>query len=494
MKRENHHPKRFFRQEIRLPNREFPTSQADLNPDNSASETLQNSTFNEAPDARLISRLNRLHQRIVEPYSCQSAGKVIGVTGNIIRSVLPDAALGHMCRLETPNQPTLFAEVVGIQSPYALLAPLGESRGISSQTRVINEKRQHEIWVSDAVLGKMLNGLGLPMDGSSLQQAEPQLNENGQWRPVFNAAPNPMTRPPIAKPIALGVRAIDTMLTMGEGQRMGLFAAAGGGKSTLLSMILANTEAEIVVLALIGERGREVREFVELHMSEEVRKKAVLVIATSDRPSMERARAALVATTIAEHYREQGKKVLLMMDSLTRFARAMREMGLAAGEPPTRRGFPPSVFEQLPLLLERPGNTEQGSISALYTVLVEGDDMTEPVADETRSILDGHIILSRELAAAAHYPAIDVLRSASRVMGQITAPEHRQATEQIRNWMAVYEKSELLIRLGEYQRGTDPATDMAISKQPQIRSLLCQATHEKSPFREGLEQLQSVIR
>ncbi len=442
----------------------------------------------------LAEQLVSLRQIVTRPYSCQSAGKVIGVTGNIIRSVLPGAAIGHMCRLETPHQPVLYAEVVGIQSPYALLTPLGESRGISNQTLVINEKRQHEIWVSDAVLGKMLNGLGTPMDGSSLHNAPSHLNANGQWRPVFNAAPNPMTRPPIKAPLALGVRAIDTMLTMGEGQRMGLFAAAGGGKSTLLSMILANTEADIIVLALIGERGREVREFVELHMSEEVRKKAVLVIATSDRPSMERARAALVATTIAEHYREQGRKVLLMMDSLTRFARAMREMGLAAGEPPTRRGFPPSVFEQLPLLLERPGSTEQGSISALYTVLVEGDDMTEPVADETRSILDGHIILSRELAAAAHYPAIDVLRSASRVINQITTPEHRRATEKIRNWMATYEKSELLIRLGEYQRGTDPATDMAISKQPAIRDLLCQATQDHSPFTDSLQQLLSVSR
>nr|WP_275690354.1 FliI/YscN family ATPase [Photobacterium alginatilyticum] len=442
----------------------------------------------------LAEQLTSLRHIVTRPYSCQSAGKVTGVTGNIIRSVLPGAAIGHMCRLETPHQPTLYAEVVGIQSPYALLTPLGESRGISNQTLVINEKRQHEIWVSDAVLGKMLNGLGMPMDGSSLHHAPSNLNANGQWRPVFNAAPNPMARPPIKAPLALGVRAIDAMLTMGEGQRMGLFAAAGGGKSTLLSMILANTEADIIVLALIGERGREVREFVELHMSEEVRKKAVLVIATSDRPSMERARAALVATTIAEHYREQGRKVLLMMDSLTRFARAMREMGLAAGEPPTRRGFPPSVFEQLPLLLERPGNTEQGSISALYTVLVEGDDMTEPVADETRSILDGHIILSRELAAAAHYPAIDVLRSASRVINQITTPEHRLATEKIRNWMATYEKSELLIRLGEYQRGTDPATDIAISKQPDIRSLLCQATHERTPFSDSLQQLLNVSR
>ncbi|CAM3784502.1 FliI/YscN family ATPase [Vibrio aquimaris] len=438
----------------------------------------------------ISSKLNHLHERLSVPVNFQKAGKVVGVTGNMIKALMPSAAIGHMCYLKTPGQPVLYAEVIAIQSPYTLLAPLGEARGLSNLTRIINTRKQHEIEVGDHLLGTVLNGLGERFPSTAFSSVSSTKDTQKTMRAVFQGAPDPMTRPPISSHISLGVRAIDSMLTMGEGQRMGIFAAAGGGKSTLLSMIIANTEAEVVVLALVGERGREVREFIEMHMDEETRKKAVLVIATSDRPSMERARAALVATTVAEHFREKGKKVLLMVDSLTRYARALREMGLSAGEPPTRRGFPPSVFEQLPLLLERPGITEQGSISALYTVLVEGDDMTEPVADETRSILDGHIILSRELAAAAHYPAIDVLRSASRVMNQITSEDHLASANKIRKWMATYEKNEMLVRLGEYQKGSDPDLDIAIAKRPQIQTLLQQGTHEFSDFSESLQQLE----
>jgi type III secretion protein N (ATPase) len=275
---------------------------------------------------------------------------------------------------------------------------------------------------------------------------------------------------------------------------MGIFAAAGGGKSTLLASLIRSAEVDVTVLALIGERGREVREFIEADLGEEGLKKAVLVVATSDRPAMERAKAGFVATSIAEYFRDQGKRVLLLMDSVTRFARAQREIGLAAGEPPTRRGYPPSVFAALPRLMERAGQSDKGSITALYTVLVEGDDMTEPVADETRSILDGHIILSRKLAAANHYPAIDVLRSASRVMNQIIEPEHQAQAGRLRSWLAKYEEVELLLQIGEYQKGQDKVADEAIARIEAIRQWLKQGTHEPSSLPEALATLEALTR
>lgn len=275
---------------------------------------------------------------------------------------------------------------------------------------------------------------------------------------------------------------------------MGIFAAAGGGKSTLLSQIVRNTAADVVVLALIGERGREVREFLERDLGEEGVKRAVTVISTSDRPSMERLKAAYVATAVAEYFRDQGKKVLLLMDSVTRFARALREIGLAAGEPPTRRGFPPSVFATLPRLMERAGCSDKGSITALYTVLVEGDDMTEPVADETRSILDGHIVLSRKLGAANHYPAIDILASVSRLMTAIAAPEHQRAASRLRNLMAKYQEVELLVRIGEYKPGSDALTDEAIKKVEAINGFLKQGLREKSAFADTLQALQALVK
>lgn len=275
---------------------------------------------------------------------------------------------------------------------------------------------------------------------------------------------------------------------------MGIFAAAGGGKSTLLASLIRSAEVDVTVLALIGERGREVREFIEADLGEEGLKKAVLVVATSDRPAMERAKAGFVATSIAEYFRDQGKRVLLLMDSVTRFARAQREIGLAAGEPPTRRGYPPSVFAALPRLMERAGQSDKGSITALYTVLVEGDDMTEPVADETRSILDGHIILSRKLAAANHYPAIDVLRSASRVMNQIIEPEHQAQAGRLRSWLAKYEEVELLLQIGEYQKGQDKVADEAIARIETIRQWLRQGTHEPSSLPEALSTLEALTR
>ena len=310
---------------------------------------------------------------------------------------------------------------------------------------------------------------------------------------MFAVAPDPLKRRIIDQPLELGVRALDAVLTCGEGQRMGIFAAAGGGKSTLMGMLVKGADVDVTVVALIGERGREVREFLENELGEQGRKKSVIVCATSDKSSMERAKAAYVATAIAEYFRDQGKKVLFLMDSVTRFARAQREIGLAAGEPPTRRGYPPSVFATLPKLMERAGMNDKGSITALYTVLVEGDDMTEPIADETRSILDGHIVLSRKLAAANHYPAIDVLASASRVMNAVVTPEHRQMAGRLRELMAKYEEVDLLVKIGEYQRGGDPTTDEAIDKMDAIRNFLKQRTHEGSSLAQTLAALEKLV-
>jgi type III secretion protein N (ATPase) len=314
-----------------------------------------------------------------------------------------------------------------------------------------------------------------------------------QQYPLNASPPNPLRRRMIERPLSLGVRALDATLTCGEGQRMGIFAAAGGGKSTLLASIVRNCEADVTVLALIGERGREVREFIEHDLGPEGLARSVLVVATSDRSAMERLKAAYVATAVAEYFRDQGQRVLLMMDSVTRFARAQREIGLAAGEPPTRRGFPPSVFATLPQLMERAGQSEDGSITALYTVLVEGDDMTEPVADETRSILDGHIILSRKLAAANHYPAIDVLASVSRVMNQIASKEHRSAAGRLRQLMAKYEEVEILIKLGEYKPGGDPVTDEAVQKIEEIRKFLQQSLDDRANYQETLNGLSALV-
>lgn len=297
----------------------------------------------------------------------------------------------------------------------------------------------------------------------------------------------------ISTPLPLGLRALDGMLTCGEGQRLGIFAAAGGGKSTLLAEIIRNTAAEVSVLALIGERGREVREFIEKDLGPEGMKRAVVVVSTSDRTAMERLKAAYVATSVAEYFRDQGKKVLLMMDSVTRFGRAQREIGLAAGEPPARRGFPPSVFSELPKLMERAGNSAKGSITALYTVLVEGDDMTEPIADETRSILDGHIILSRKLAAENHYPAIDVLASISRCQSAIVSKEHKKAAARVRQLLAKYNDVALLLKIGEYKKGSDAETDEAIDLNPKINAFLCQGLTEKDSYEDTILKLQEAV-
>ncbi|WP_394390386.1 type III secretion system ATPase SctN [Shewanella woodyi] len=417
----------------------------------------------------------------------QIRGRVTQVTGTIIKAVVPGVRVGELCELKNPDQSlSLLAEVVGFQQHHALLTPLGDMQGISSNTEVSPTGKTHQVSVGEHLLGQVLDGLGRPLSGEGAQ-------ESTQYYPVYQEAPPPMSRKMIAKPISLGVRAIDGLLTCGEGQRLGIFAGAGGGKSTLLAKLIRSADVDVIVLALIGERGREVREFIESDLGEEGLKRSVLVVATSDRPAMERAKAAFVATSIAEYFRDQGKSVLLLMDSVTRFARAQREIGLASGEPPTRRGYPPSVFAELPKLMERSGQSDKGSITALYTVLVEGDDMTEPVADETRSILDGHIILSRKLAAANHYPAIDILRSTSRVMNNIVTDEQKTAAGALRELMAKYEEVELLLKIGEYQPGSDPLADKAIAQQDTINAFLRQGSEEPSDLTDTISQMTRLM-
>jgi type III secretion protein N (ATPase) len=432
---------------------------------------------------------NQLERSIEDSSLIQIRGKVLQVVGTIIKASVPGVKIGELCILKNPwEDQELMAEVVGFSQQITLLTPIGDIRGVSSSTEVIPTGKVHMVPVGEKLLGRVIDGIGRPLDASKKGPLE-----TTDFYPVYSDPPNAMTRKPIDKPLALGIRCLDGLLTCGEGQRMGIFAAAGGGKSTLLGQIIRNTEAEINVLALVGERGREVREFVEKDLGEEGLQRSVLVISTSDRSSMERLKAAYVATAIAEYFRDRGKKVLLMMDSVTRFARAQREIGLAAGEPPTRRGFPPSVFETLPKLMERAGQSERGSITALYTVLVEGDDMTEPIADETRSILDGHIILSRKLAGMNHYPAVDILLSVSRVFNQVTDERHRKVASKLRTILSKYQEVELLVRIGEYKRGADKVTDEAIDRIEAVNNFLKQGLHEKDNFKTTIDKMAQVV-
>ncbi|MDR2051346.1 MAG: type III secretion system ATPase SctN [Deltaproteobacteria bacterium] len=430
---------------------------------------------------------NMYRSALAESSLVEMRGRVENVVGTIIRAVLPNIKLGELCILRNPWEKwECLAEVVGFQQQYALLTPFGSIQGISHSTEVISTGGIHSVGVGEALLGRVLNGLGNPLDGG------PPLETETRY-PVYADPPNPMLRRIIDRPLSMGLRAVDGLLTCGEGQRLGIFAAAGGGKSTLLSCLVKGTEAEITVLALIGERGREVREFIERDLGPEGMKKSVVVVSTSDRSAMERLKAAYVATAVAEYFRDQGRKVLLLMDSVTRFGRALREIGLAAGEPPTRRGFPPSVFSSLPLLMERAGNSDKGSITALYTVLVEGDDMTEPIADETRSILDGHIVLSRKLASSGHYPAIDILASISRVMSSIVSSEHKKMAEQMRKILAKYAEMELLVQIGEYKKGSDSAADDALARIGRVNAFLKQGTDERSPFEQTMNSMREVL-
>ncbi len=415
-------------------------------------------------------------------------GRITEVVGMLIKAVVPQVKMGEVCLIKREGEP-LMAEVVGFTRDEVFLSPLGEMSGIGPSSEVIPLRVPLHIKVGPQLLGRVLNGLGQPLDTETHGPLE--LEESF---PVISPPPDPLKRTMIKDPLSTGVRCIDGVLTTGKGQRVGIFAAAGGGKSTLLGMIARNAKADVNVISLIGERGREVREFLENDLGPEGMARSVVIVSTSDQAAQLRLNAAYVGTAIAEYFRGQGKTVILMMDSVTRFARALREIGLAAGEPPARAGFTPSVFATLPRLLERSGNSEKGSMTAFYTILVAGDDMNEPVSDEVRSILDGHIILSSELARQYHYPAIDVLGSISRILPHIVDKEHLQLIGKIREVLANYKKNELLIRIGEYKPGSDKGADFAIKYIDKVNRFLRQQIDEKSSFEETLQQLKALFR
>ncbi len=425
-------------------------------------------------------------------------GKVTQVNGILIESQLPFARIGDLCAIHSQNDecqndksqhaPTVLAEVIGFSAHSTLLSALGALDGIEAGAAITPFFQAHRIHIGPQLLGCVLDGFGRRLQGPSEAFT---LERGNRTFPVIADALDPTQRPRISQPMPSGVRAIDALLTIGEGQRIGLFAGAGCGKTTLLAELARNMPCDVIVFGLIGERGRELREFLDHELDEELRARSVLVCSTSDRTSMERARAASTATAIAEGFRAQGKRVLLLIDSLTRFARAQREIGLAAGEPPGRGGFPPSVYTMLPRLVERAGNMEgAGSITALYTVLIEGDVIAgDPVADEVRSLLDGHVILSRKLAEKNHYPAIDVLGSISRTMPNVTDHAQIQAAGKLRHLLAAYKEVEMLIRLGEYEAGHDPLTDAAVELQADINRFLQQDMRAPTPYEHSQQLL-----
>jgi flagellar protein export ATPase FliI len=427
--------------------------------------------------------------RIERASPVQVKGRVKEVIGLVVRASIPEAFIGELCLIYNARSSVpLKAEVVGFQHGDVLLMPLGDLVNIGPQSEVVATGNFLTVKVGDGLLGRVLDGVGEPMDA----EFKGPLPCTQDW-PVHGYPPDPLRRRRVTKPISIGVRAIDSLLTCGEGQRIGMFAAAGVGKSTLLGMIARNTEAEVNIIVLVGERGREVKDFLEHDLGPEGVKRSVIVCATSDKPSLVRLKAAYVGTAIAEYFRDRGLRVMLMMDSVTRFARAQREIGLACGEPPARAGYTPSVFAELPKLLERAGNSDKGSITAFYTVLVAGDDMNEPVADEVRSILDGHIIMSRDLAARNHYPAISVLDSVSRVFSAVADKDHKSAAGKMRETMATYEKQKDLIMLGAYQKGSDPRVDYAIAMNDRLEGFLKQPTDEKMHLNETIGRLKQIF-
>ncbi len=400
-----------------------------------------------------------------------SVKKIIGLT---IESAGPEVFLGECCKIKTIDGKVVTAEVVGFKDNHIILMPLEEYSGISLGCEVQGTKRNLNIGVDDSLLGRVLDGLGRPMD------AKPLLPKN--HISLNNQPPNPLVRNRIKDVLPVGIRAIDGFTTLGMGQRIGIFAGSGVGKSTTLGMIARNTKADINVIGLIGERGREVREFIERDLGEEGLRRSVVIVSTSDQPALMRVKALMSATSVAEYFRDQGYNVMLMVDSLTRWAMAQRDVGLAIGEPPTTRGYPPSVFAGLPGILERAGNSEKGSITGIYTVLVEGDDFNEPISDTVRGVVDGHIILSRSLAEANHYPAIDVLASISRLMSEIADKEHLDASRKIKDLMAVYNDAKDLIDIGAYKKGSDKKIDMAIASIDEINGFLKQGVYEKVEY------------
>lgn len=415
-------------------------------------------------------------------------GKVTQIIGLVIESQGPTVTVGELCYVSShfAGLPPIPAEVVGFREGSVLLMPVGEMHGIGPGCEVIATGRRLRVKVGPELLGRVLDGLGNPIDGKGPILAKEEY-------PLQAPPPPPLTRPRIHDNLYVGVRAIDGLITLGDGQRIGIMAGSGVGKSTLLSMVARNTEADISVITLVGERGREVRDFIERDLGEEGLKRSVVVVATSDQPALVRIKGAMTGTAIAEYFRDQGHKVVLMMDSVTRFAMAQREVGLTIGEPPATRGYTPSVFAMLPRLLERAGTSEKGSITGIYTVLVDGDDMNEPIADAVRSILDGHIVLSRRIAAQNHFPAIDVLGSVSRVMYEVVDKSHLEAAQEMRQLMAVYSEAEDLIHIGAYVKGSSPKIDAAIQRIDGINEFLCQDIYEVTSYEETEQRLLSAV-
>lgn len=437
----------------------------------------------------LSTNLSLMRQRVSGMRPIDKIGKVVQVTGIIIESEGPEVALGEVCDIfSTRTSIAVSAEVVGFRDNRVLLMPLGDMHEIHAGCQVVASTRVHSIPSGPGLIGRVIDGLGRPLDGKGPLKAA--FSSGGLNR----QAPNPMLRQPIARSFSTGVKSLDTFTPLGLGQRVGIFAGSGVGKSTLLGMIARGSEAAVNVLSLVGERGRELREFVENELGEEGMSRSVVVVSTSDQPAPLRLRAAMLATSIAENFRDSGDNVLLMMDSLTRFCMAQREIGLAVGEPPTSRGYTPSVFSLLPRLLERAGNSESGSITGIYTVLVEGDDLNEPVADATRGILDGHIVLSRALATANHFPAVDVLESVSRLQRAVCTAEELSFVSQARDLLAVYRKNEDLINIGAYAKGSNARIDQAIAKYEGLTAFLRQPSHDLRPRAESFAELGRIMR
>ena len=432
------------------------------------------------------------YRRLSEKAFFKRMGKVVNVVGLTIESAGPEARLGDICYIY-PNREDdekIMAEVVGFKDSRTLLMPYESTDGIAAGCMIENSGMSLKVEAGDYLLGKTIDGLGRIVSGTDGGE-QPQ--SHGIPYSVEAAPPDPMSRKIINEVLPLGVKAVDGLITVGKGQRIGLFAGSGVGKSTLMGMFARNTRADINVIALIGERGREVREFIERDLGEEGMKRSIVVVATSDRPALERKKAAQTATAIAEYFRDQGRDVLLMMDSLTRFSMAQREIGLASGEPPVTRGYPPSVYSEMPKLLERAGCAEKGSITGLYTVLVDGDDFNEPITDTARSIFDGHIMLSRKLGHRNHYPAIDVLQSISRCMSQIAEKEHKTAAGKLKNVLATYNEAEDLINIGAYKSGSNPNIDYAIEQIGAVNEFLVQDVEEKVEFEESVRRLKALF-
>ena len=427
--------------------------------------------------------LKRYKEIIVSTNTLRPLGKVIQIIGLIIEADGPKGSIGDLCYISNEDESlTVSAEIVGFKEDRILLMPLGSMDGLRPGANVVNTGSSMKIQVGPQLLGRVLDGLGRPID--TLGAINSQSLYSTQAEVI-----NPLKRSLIREPLSLGIRSVDGFITIGKGQRVGIFAGSGVGKSTTLAMIAKNTEADINVIALIGERGREVREFIESTMGAEGMKRSVVIVATSDQPSLVKIKAAFVAMAVAEYFRDQGKDVLFMLDSVTRIAMAQREVGLAVGEPPATRGYTPSVFALMPKLLERAGSNDKGTITGLYTVLVEGDDFNEPISDTARSILDGHIMLSRELAHKNHYPAVDVLQSVSRVMGDVVTKEHKTAAGKIRTLLAAYRKNEDLINIGAYVKGSDVVTDKAIALMDSINFFLQQGVDEPMPYDDTIDAL-----